>query len=132
VVVMLASLLASTLLGLVVGAQWAAAVSGVLVTMVVVPVAGGAMYYGWRQVIADRLPGTPPALPEDTGSGFHAWPRAPARRPSRAGATFRGRRPDREQGKKDDSCCSGIGRRRLAEEGNQPWPGQSRRGVRGC
>lgn len=72
VVVMLASLLASTLLGLVVGAQWAAVVSGVLVTMVVVPVAGGAMYYGWRQVFADRLPGTPPALPEDTGSGFHA------------------------------------------------------------
>src|SRR5690606_19160522 len=72
VVVMLASLLVSTLLGLVVGAQWAAVVSGVLVTMVVVPVAGGAMYYGWRQVFADRLPGTPPALPEDTGSGFHA------------------------------------------------------------
>lgn len=72
VVVMLASLLVSSLLGLAVGPQWAGMVSSVLVSMVVVPVAVGAMYYGWRQVFADRLPGAPPPVPEDTGSGFHA------------------------------------------------------------
>lgn len=72
VVVMLASLLVSTVLGFAIGAQWAALVSSVLVTMVVVPVAVGAMYYGWRQVFGDRLPGNPPPVPEDSGSGFHA------------------------------------------------------------
>jgi len=73
VMVMLAAALVSGLVGIAAGALWAELLASVLVTTAVVPVAGGAMYYGWRQVFGDRVAGAnPPPLPEDTGSGFHA------------------------------------------------------------
>ena len=72
VMVMLLAALVSGLAGIAVGTRWAEIIASVLITMVVVPVGAGAMYSGWRQVFGDRLPGTPPQEPEDTGSGFHA------------------------------------------------------------
>ncbi|KGO98045.1 BPSS1780 family membrane protein [Novilysobacter defluvii] len=71
VMVMLLATLVTSLLGIAIGATWAQLLAGVLVTTAVVPVAAGAMYYGWRQVFGDRLPSAP-LQPEDTGSGFHA------------------------------------------------------------